>query len=54
MPAAPPKHASGTIQGTITDQSQGVVQGAEVHAKETRHGFTRTNLTSDRLLAPGF
>ena len=39
--------ASGTIQGTITDQSQGVVQGAEITAKNKGTDLTRTISTSD-------
>jgi len=44
--------ASGTIQGTITDQSQGVVQGAEVIAKNKGTDLTRTISTVGRRLLP--
>jgi hypothetical protein len=39
--------ASGTIQGTVTDQTQGVVQGAEVSAKNKGTDLTRSATTSD-------
>ncbi len=39
--------ASGTIQGTVTDKSQAVVQGAQVTAKSKATETTRTTTTND-------
>src|ERR1700738_5004668 len=39
--------ATGTIQGTVNDQSQAVVAGAQVVATFTATGVTRATMTND-------
>ncbi len=39
--------ASGTIQGTVTDQTPAVVSGAQVEAKNKATGVTRTTTSND-------
>jgi hypothetical protein len=39
--------ASGTIQGTVTDQTPAVVSGAQVEAKNKSTGVTRTTTSND-------
>src|SRR2546430_2575809 len=45
--AAAQATASGTIQGTISDQTQAVIQGAEVTAKNKGTDLTRSISTSE-------
>src|SRR5436309_2005227 len=39
--------ASGTIQGTVTDQTSAVVSGAQVEAKNKATGVTRTTTSNE-------
>src|SRR5438445_6832840 len=39
--------ASGSIQGTVTDKSKGVIEGSQVVVKNKATDLTRTTTTSD-------